>query len=54
MDIYNKAIPQTVAIDVAYVGMDSDLAEICNFNEDFQYLDYYEDGVLSKLDVKEY
>ncbi|MBQ8407689.1 MAG: hypothetical protein IJY39_02360 [Clostridia bacterium] len=45
IDIFNKVLPTTVAIDIAYVGMDSDLMEICKLNaEEFESIDYYGGG----------
>ena len=39
-------------VDFAYIGMDSDLTKICELEaENFEYLNYYENGVCYDLDV---
>ena len=44
LDVFNVRLPEDVTIDVAYVGMDSDLRAICDVNSDFEYLDLYKSG----------
>ena len=44
LDVFNVRLPEDVTIDVAYVGMDSDLRAICDVNSDFEYLDLYKTG----------
>jgi hypothetical protein len=44
LDVFNVRLPEDVTIDVAYVGMDSDLRAICDINSDFEYLELYKTG----------
>ena len=45
VDVFNKRLPEDVTIDIAYVGMDSDLSKICELNaEEFEFIDLYKSG----------
>ena len=52
LDVFNKVLPTTVAIDIAYVGMDSDLMEICKLSADeFNTADYYVGNSKTTIDT---
>ena len=49
LDIFNGVTSAEVAVDIAYVGIDSDLMAICELNNDFETVDYYEGSSTFKL-----
>ena len=54
IDWFNKQLPEGTAIDVAFVGIDSDLSAICQLEqvaEDFEFITLYEKGVACDVDV---
>ena len=50
-DVFNKVLPTTVAVDIAYIGIDSDLMAICELNSDFKTIHYFEGGNTHELDT---
>jgi hypothetical protein len=56
VDVFNTRLPEDVTIDIAYVGMDSDLKAICDVNADeFDFIDLYKSGSSkNKLNTKTY
>ena len=52
IDIFNRILPADVAVDIAYIGIDSDLTQICDLNKaDFDVIDYYSGGFRTDLDT---
>ena len=55
VDVFNKVTPTDVAMDIAFVGMDSSLEEICKLAQDeFATIDYYEGSSKTDLDTFTY
>lgn len=56
VDVFNTRLPEDVTIDIAYVGMDSELKAICDVNaEEFEFIDLYKSGSSkNKLNTKTY
>ena len=54
VDVFNKRLPEDVTIDIAYVGIESDLETICRLNADeFDVIEHYHSGSSKKyLDTK--
>ena len=51
-DLFNSVTPTDTAIDVAYIGIDSDLMEICKLeSENFETVDYYSGANVLELDT---
>ena len=51
LDVFNAFTPTDIALDIAYVGISSDLMEICKLNQDFVTVDYYEGSAKLDLDT---
>ena len=56
VDVFNNRLPEDVTIDIAYVGIESDLETICRLNADeFDVIEHYHSGSGKKyLDTKTY
>ena len=54
IDWFNKQLPEGTAIDVAFIGIDSDLSAICQLEqvaENFEFITLTEKGVACDVDV---